>query len=181
VDNQGAELFARLLVGSVLVLAGVMKLMSPKDLARDVAAYRLVPLNISLPLGIALAACEVGAGLLLWVGLWVAVVAGLSAVLLATFLLVALSAVARKLNVNCGCFGLLYRQKIGKSVFARDTLLMVLALYTLQAGEDRISLSTMGSTLDFGEAIYFGLGMLFLLALVLMAKSMRSRAYPMGF
>jgi uncharacterized membrane protein YphA (DoxX/SURF4 family) len=100
-----AGLLARLLVGGVWIAAGVLKLPDPAESVRAVRAYQMLPEAIVPTVGYGLPALEVVVGVLLIVGLGTRVVAGVSALLQAAFIIGISSAWARGLQIDCGCFG----------------------------------------------------------------------------
>jgi len=98
-------LVARLLVGGVWVFAGFSKLPDPAESVRAVRAYRLLPEAVVPTVGHLLPILEIAVGVCLVLGLLTRVVAVVSAVLLAAFIIGIASAWARGLQIECGCFG----------------------------------------------------------------------------
>jgi uncharacterized membrane protein YphA (DoxX/SURF4 family) len=95
----------RMLVGMTLVLASVDKLFDARGFADAVAAYELVPRILVNLVAIALPWLELLTGVALLTGFG-ARAAGLVATLLATVYAVAVvSALARGMEISCGCFG----------------------------------------------------------------------------
>jgi len=72
----------------------------------------------------------------------VGVGAGIALVLLLSFMIAVASAMLRHLDLDCSCFGLLYRERIGWSVLARDGILAGLALGALLVESGRFALPT---------------------------------------
>jgi uncharacterized membrane protein YphA (DoxX/SURF4 family) len=96
---------ARLLVGGVWIVAGLLKLPDPAASVRAVRAYELLP-EAAVPLvGYALPIVELLVGLTLVVGLLVRIGAILSCILFVAFIVGISSAWARGLQIDCGCFG----------------------------------------------------------------------------
>jgi len=100
-----AGLGARLLVGGVWIVAGIVKLPDPAASVRAVRAYELLPEAVVPLVGYGLPMLEVAAGLLLVAGLGIRVVAILSTLLFALFVAGIAAAWARGLQIDCGCFG----------------------------------------------------------------------------
>ena len=93
-------------LGLVLVVAAVLKLRAPQELATEIANYHLLP-GVAPYLGATLPTVElvVGLGLLFLRGLWTRA-AALAAFGLFTVFAVAVGSVyLRGINVACGCFG----------------------------------------------------------------------------
>ncbi len=74
-----------------------------------------------------------GAAALLLTGIYTDWAALAVAVMLVTFMIAVGIAMARKLNLTCSCFGLLYRERVGWSTQVRDGVLLALALFILLA------------------------------------------------
>ena len=100
-----AGVAARLVVGAVWVVAGLLKVPDPAENVRAVRAYQLLPESGVSTVGYALPIVEVLIGLLLVVGLLTRVSAILSGLLLVAFIIGISSAWARGLEIECGCFG----------------------------------------------------------------------------
>lgn len=96
---------ARLLVGGVWLVAGLIKLPDLASSVRAVRAYQLLPEAVVPAVGYALPILEVVVGLLLLAGLLVRGAAVVSGVLFLAFVVGIASAWARGLQIDCGCFG----------------------------------------------------------------------------
>jgi uncharacterized membrane protein YphA (DoxX/SURF4 family) len=98
-------LLARLALGGVMLVAGVLKVTKPEVSARAVQAYQLLPFDLATYVGYGLPILEVVLGLLLVAGLFTRASAALAGVLLVAFIIGIASAWARGLSIDCGCFG----------------------------------------------------------------------------
>ena len=96
---------ARLLLGGVLLVAGVLKAVDPQASVAAVRAYELVPTGLETLVGWGLPFVEVALGLLLLVGVATRPAAAASGLLMLVFLVGVVSAAARGLSIDCGCFG----------------------------------------------------------------------------
>lgn len=101
----GVGLLARVLVGTVWVVAGVLKLPDPHENVRVVRAYDLLPERVVPVVGHGLPVLEILVGLCLLLGLLTRAAATVSALLLVAFVIGVASAWARGLSIECGCFG----------------------------------------------------------------------------
>ena len=101
----GVGLLARMLVGGVWVVAGVVKLPDPNENVRAVRAYDLLPESVVPVVGHALPILEILVGVCLLLGLLTRVAAVVSAVLFVAFVVGIASAWGRGLSIECGCFG----------------------------------------------------------------------------
>lgn len=98
-------ILARLVVGGVWVVAGVLKLPDPAGTVRAVRAYQLLPESEVPLVGHGLPVLEVLVGVCLLAGLLTRLSAVLSALMLVGFVVGIASAWARGLQIECGCFG----------------------------------------------------------------------------
>lgn len=98
-------LLARLALGGVLLVAGALKIGDPTGSIQSVVAYRLVDYRLAEMIGLMLPVVEIALGALLLIGLltrWSALLGGL---LMLVFIAGIVSAWARGLSIDCGCFG----------------------------------------------------------------------------
>jgi uncharacterized membrane protein YphA (DoxX/SURF4 family) len=98
-------LLARLGLGGVLLYAGYLKAFTPDKSMMAVRAYELLPIWLANAFGIILPWLEMGAGLLLIIGVAVRYAAIFGAVLMVAFIIAIAQAWARGLSIDCGCFG----------------------------------------------------------------------------
>lgn len=105
--KQWFELVSRVLVGSVLIYAGLMKALGPyAEFAAVIAAYQMLPAAFIKPLSVTLPWIEIWIGLFLVTGFHRKESAVVSAGMFAVFIAALGSAIFRKLDLNtCGCFG----------------------------------------------------------------------------
>ena len=98
-------MLARLVVGGVWVVAGILKLPDPAGTVRAVRAYQLLPESVVPLVGHGLPVLEVLVGACLLLGFLTRLTAVLSVLVLAAFVVGIASAWARGLAIDCGCFG----------------------------------------------------------------------------
>ncbi len=98
-------LAARLVLGGVLLVAGLLKIGALGQSVNAVRAYLILPWELTAPVGYALPIVEIAVGTLLILGLftrWSAIVGSL---LMVAFMIGIGSAWARGISLDCGCFG----------------------------------------------------------------------------
>ena len=95
----------KVLVGAVLVAAGLAKIRSVESLAQYLAAFRLFPAQGNQILAVVLPWWEMAGGLLLILGLWEASAAIFSAILFGCFAISTLLALVNGISLDCSCFG----------------------------------------------------------------------------
>lgn len=98
-------LLARVGLAAVWFAAGGSKIGDLAAAGRAVNAYRILPYEVAMAVGAILPFLEIALGVLLLVGLATRLAAGFSAFLLVVFVTGIISAWARGLAIDCGCFG----------------------------------------------------------------------------
>ncbi|MFI0013670.1 DoxX family protein [Streptomyces sp. JUS-F4] len=98
-------LTARIALAVVWCWAGWAKIQDPAASPYALRAYRVLPESLVDPVGYGIPALELTLALLLLAGLRVRLGGTLSALLLLGFLAAIVSAWARGLSIDCGCFG----------------------------------------------------------------------------
>ncbi|HEX3368083.1 MAG TPA: MauE/DoxX family redox-associated membrane protein [Candidatus Cybelea sp.] len=102
---NAAVLILRLLLGGMLLVAGLLKVGHAANLAASIAGFRLLPAAVAGPLALALPFIEILLGAYLVAGLFTRVTAWVVAAQFFIYAAAVASAVLRNLPANCGCFG----------------------------------------------------------------------------
>lgn len=136
---------ARLGLAAVFLVAGGLKVTDLAGSGRAVNAYRLMPYDTAKVVGAVQPFLEIALGLLLLIGLAVRLSAGIGAVLLLVFIAGIVSAWARGLQIDCGCFSKGGDLAAGRTPeyaweIARDVGFLVLAGVLLFRPRTRFSL-----------------------------------------
>ncbi len=98
-------LAARLILGVVLIWAGISKAMNLRLSVSSTLAYRLIDGGLATAVGYALPFCEIGLGLLLVAGMFTRLAGVLGALMMLAFIIAIASVWARGISIDCGCFG----------------------------------------------------------------------------
>ena len=137
-------LIFRLILGGVLLAAGLLKVTHPAKSAMAVRAYEVLPVTFANFLGYALPWIEVGIALLLILGVAVKPAALSGGLLMFLFIVAIAQAWARGLTIDCGCFGGGGQVAKGETKYLeeilRDTGLVLLALYLMKFPRGKFSL-----------------------------------------
>jgi uncharacterized membrane protein YphA (DoxX/SURF4 family) len=113
----------------------------PAKFAQDVSHYRLLPHDLINLVAILLPWIEVTAGFLVVAGIRLRAAAQVIISLTIMFLIVIVSALARGLNIECGCFGTIGGKHVGLVNLAIDFTLLVFAVTLAQRSKiDRAQL-----------------------------------------
>ncbi|HVN69595.1 MAG TPA: MauE/DoxX family redox-associated membrane protein [Candidatus Binatia bacterium] len=102
---EAAVFVVRVLLGGLLLVAGILKVGHPAELAASIAAFRLVPAAVAGPLALGLPYVEILLGAYLLVGLFTRAAAIVSTLQFVAYAAAIASAVLRHIPANCGCFG----------------------------------------------------------------------------
>lgn len=122
----------RLLVGGAFLFAGALKIADPAKFAVDVSHYRLVPPELVNLVAILVPWIEVTAGWFVLAGIWLRPAALVIASMTVLFLGVIVSALARGLNIECGCFGTIGGKHVGLVNLAIDAAILIFAVLLIR-------------------------------------------------
>ena len=139
---------ARVLLGVVWAWAAVSKMGDPAASVRAVRAYELLPEWLAKGVGYGLPFLEIGLAILLIAGLATRLAAVLSSALLVVFLGGIISAAARGLQIECGCFGGGGQLGAGQSTaytgeILRDAGLLAVSLFLVWAYRTRFAVDNL--------------------------------------
>ena len=136
---------ARWYLGALFVGACLHKIADPGSFALDVATYDILPLALVNLTAIALPWVELAAGVLLLLGCRVRAGALLVATMMALFLAALAIALARGLDMSCGCFASQGAAEDPISLFtvARDVGWLALAAFVLAYDRGLVGLDGM--------------------------------------
>jgi uncharacterized membrane protein YphA (DoxX/SURF4 family) len=98
-------LIARVGLASVWLTSGILKAADPRQTLVAVRGYRILSESLVSVVAAALPYLEIALGVLLLIGLATRLAAVLSAIVLVAFIAGVISAAARGLSIDCGCFG----------------------------------------------------------------------------
>ncbi len=135
--GRWATIAARLAVAAVFVWAAVPKLLDPAGFAEDIANYHLLPdAAVGYVAAIVPLVELVVAGALI-TGLEARGAALVAAAMLAVFTFAMGQAMARGIDLSCGCFGSATTARVGWGSIARNAALLVASGFVVVAPEAR--------------------------------------------
>jgi len=144
-SKRWLERFLRWVLGVVFVVAamgvpgtswGSGKLAHPSRFAQTIRTYRMVPAVLIFPMAMYLPWLELTVGLGLLAGVWRREFLWLTLGLCAMFLGANLTAMARGLEVDCGCFGAGYHGSAAREALIA-TILSILGVGALKTNAPR--------------------------------------------
>jgi len=128
-------LLARLGLAAVWLISGIIKAVDPRTTVVAVRAYQIFPESLVGIIAGILPFLEIALGVLLVIGLATRLTAVLSAVVLVAFIAGVISAAARGLSIDCGCFGGGGDVAAGQTAYTEEILLdlgfLTLAVYLI--------------------------------------------------
>jgi hypothetical protein len=136
-----AALAFRFVLGFVFLFASLPKLAAPRDFARAVANYQLVPHALVRHVARWLPALELVAATCLLAGVAIPVVAALASALLLVFAAAVTITLLRGRVIECGCGGLAAPKRIGPGLVARDLVLAGAAAALAASAPDALAFS----------------------------------------
>jgi len=140
--SEWLSLFLRVTLGAVFLMAALSKLPEGFGFTENVRKFQILPDPVAKVYGISLPWLELLGACLLFTGYYIWLATGLVIVLVFGFMLAISVAISRGLDLNCECFGLLYRERVGPPTLARDAVLLVFAFLVLLFDNGRFSLAT---------------------------------------
>ena len=136
-------LLARLGLAAVWLISGIIKAVDPRTTVVAVRAYQIFPESLVGIIAGILPFLEIALGVLLVIGLATRLTAVLSAVVLVAFIAGVISAAARGLSIDCGCFGGGGDVAAGQTAYTeeilRDLGFLTLAVYLILRPETPLS------------------------------------------
>jgi uncharacterized membrane protein YphA (DoxX/SURF4 family) len=126
---------ARLVLGALFLWASTTKVPDMAAFAESVANYRIVPPALVPAAASAVVGIEIVAGISLLANVWARASAWMLAALLAAFTAGLTSALARGIDLACGCFG--GNAPATRWTVLRDVALLALAVFVARTARGR--------------------------------------------
>jgi uncharacterized membrane protein YphA (DoxX/SURF4 family) len=126
---------ARIVIGCILIAAALAKIGAAQQFALQIENYDFIPVGYENLIAITLPWVELLAGLTLVFGVWARAGAWLAVALMVAFTGGVIQALARGLNVECGCFGTADATRIGVRKLTEN--LVITAIATIGAARVR--------------------------------------------
>ncbi len=127
---HGLSLICRIILGALFLYASLDKIANPELFVRAVSNYRLLPANLVNLFSILLPWVEAICGLLLITGPFTRSAALIVAAMLGVFVVAIVLALARDLDIECGCFDTTEGRRIGLKLLAEDLVLLAMCVWS---------------------------------------------------
>ncbi len=131
-QNPYLNLFARLILGGLFIIAGLGKIAIPEAFAKEISNYQLLPSSLVNLMAVTLPWLEVVAGIFLVVGIRIKASAAIIGTLLIIFLGGILWAMSQGLKIDCGCFAQVEATPVGWPKVFQNLGLLALAIYLIK-------------------------------------------------
>ena len=128
VFREIVSLLLRVGLGALFLYAGVLKLLDVQGFAVDIANYRAAPSFLVPLMAATLPGIEIVCGVCLLVPRTLRAAAWLTALILAGFTLAVAQALARDINIECGCFGTSDGTHVGMFKILQNLGMLVVAV-----------------------------------------------------
>ena len=128
VRHPGVIRVAQLAIAAVFLAAALGKIGEAGPFAKQIGYYRLLPFGLENLLAITLPWIELVAALALVFGYRARAAAAVTAGLMGLFVFVVAAAVARNLDIECGCFGTSDASRVGTAKLIENIGLLALSL-----------------------------------------------------
>ncbi|MBL9032709.1 MAG: DoxX family protein [Phycisphaerae bacterium] len=141
-----AALVLRVVLGGVFIFAASIKLGDPQGVSEGIQAFRVpgMPDHLIILGSYVLPWTELFAGVALVLGLWTRASALAIAAMLALFIAMVYSIIAREIHAECGCFGkfrlLCEAKKMGWCKVVENSTMLAMALSLVAFGGGRFGL-----------------------------------------
>jgi uncharacterized membrane protein YphA (DoxX/SURF4 family) len=97
---------SRVILGFIFIYAAIDKIYNPATFAKVIYHYRVLPVELINLAAIIMPWLELILGIFLVFGLWIKTSSALAGIFTFIFIILMGSAMARGLNIECGCFSL---------------------------------------------------------------------------
>ena len=129
-SSKYLTLVFRLSLGAIFIIASLDKIASPGDFASSIRNYRMVPYMLVNIMAIVLPWLEFFCGVLLILGIFIRASSLLISFMLIVFIIAISSAVARGLDIDCGCFkNVAFAGKVGWQRLFEDILMFAMGIH----------------------------------------------------
>jgi uncharacterized membrane protein YphA (DoxX/SURF4 family) len=142
------HLAVRVFLGGFYVVAGAVKFPDPGKFAEAIANYRMLPHEWVNFAAITLPGIEIAAGAFLVLGIWLRTSAWMINAMTAMFIAAIAIALARGLNIDCGCFGTVGGRDVGFAAIAEDLVLLGAGLWLVWPGSRRQEVLSQAPEMD---------------------------------
>ncbi len=129
----------RLYLSLVFIFSGLEKINDLQSFAQSIENYKILPLYLVNIAAIIIPWIEVVAGSLLLFGIWIKENSIIILTLLFIFTVALIIALAKGLNINCGCQGTAYAQRISIAKILENVSMIIVALLGIKYPRQKLT------------------------------------------
>lgn len=139
-NNEYVLLFCRIIVGLMFIVVGVGKIAHPEDFAREIANYQILPNIFINAVAIFVPWIEFFAGTLLLFGIQMKASSLVIGAMTIVFTTAVIIAIAKGLNIECGCYSNIASQQVGFPKVLENIGLLILTAIIMISDNKKLSL-----------------------------------------
>ena len=129
----------RIYLALIFVLSGIEKINDLNGFAQSIENYKILPVALVNIAAITIPWIEVVAGTLLLFGIYIKENSLIILVLLIIFTIALIIALAKGLNINCGCQGAAYAQRINIAKIFENISLIIMSLLGIKYPRQKLT------------------------------------------
>ncbi len=139
-NNEYVLLICRIIVGLMFIVVGVGKIANPEEFAKEIANYQILPYLFVNITAIIIPWIELFAGILLLLGVQTKSSSIVIAVMTVVFTIAVIIAIAKGLNIECGCYSNIASQQVGLPKVLENIGLLILTFIIILSDNKKFSL-----------------------------------------
>ncbi|MEN6295698.1 MAG: MauE/DoxX family redox-associated membrane protein [Chloroherpetonaceae bacterium] len=139
-NNEYVLLICRIVVGLMFIVVGVGKIANPEEFAKEIANYQILPYLFVNITAIIIPWIELFAGILLLLGVQTKSSSIVIAVMTVVFTIAVIIAIAKGLNIECGCYSNIASQQVGLPKVLENIGLLILTFIIILSDNKKFSL-----------------------------------------
>lgn len=139
-NNEYVLLICRMIVGLMFIVVGVGKIANPEEFAKEIANYQILPYLFVNITAIIVPWIELFAGILLLLGVQTKSSSIVIAVMTVVFTIAVIIAIAKGLNIECGCYSNIASQQVGLPKVLENIGLLILTFIIILSDNKKFSL-----------------------------------------
>ncbi|MCE5304226.1 MAG: MauE/DoxX family redox-associated membrane protein [Chloroherpetonaceae bacterium] len=139
-NNEYVLLICRIIVGLMFIVVGVGKIANPEEFAKEIANYQILPYLFVNITAIIIPWIELFTGILLLLGVQTKSSSIVIAVMTVVFTIAVIIAIAKGLNIECGCYSNIASQQVGLPKVLENIGLLILTFIIILSDNKKFSL-----------------------------------------
>jgi len=139
-NNSYINLIFRIILGAIFLIAATSKIADPSGFAGEIANYKITPQFLNNILAVALPWIELVCAIFIITGVRLKASSAILGILLIIFNVAILIALAKGLNINCGCHTKIMAEQVGWQKLLENTGMYLFAFYIFYSRGAKLTL-----------------------------------------